>query len=247
MQSLTGTMQPDGQLTLRGSLYVVVIQYPYATVFDANQKRATQLTKVTRTSHTFGQAAATGAVVLFDARSPSVSSFLDAKLTPEGWLARGAETKQSFQDFFLHVEFQTPWMPQSRGQARGNSGVYLQRRYEVQILDSFGDAPINNGCAALYRTQPPAINMSFPSGIWQTYDIDFRAARFDKARKKISPAILSVWHNGVLVHDRFRLPNKTGAGKPEGPEPGRILFQDHRDPVKYRLIWILPKTESKQD
>ncbi len=196
-----------------------------------------------------GEAAATlgsllgppaGAIVLFDPEGPSVHRLIHAKLTPDGFLSRGAETADRFQDFRLHVEFRTPWMPKSRGQARGNSGIYLQRRYEVQILDSFAEPPVFNGAGALYRTRPPAINMAFPPGQWQTYDIEFTAARFDASGHKIFPATVTVWHNGVLIHDHFALPNKTGAGRPEGPEPGPIWFQDHRDDVQFRYIWIEP-------
>ena len=231
----------DGPLlTLRGGDWVVAIRYPYATVYHRGGSYAGGLTKVVRSSPTFGLKPPPGATVLFDPEAPSIQRLVNAKLTRDGFLSRGAETADRFQDFRLHVEFRTPWMPKSRGQARGNSGIYLQRRYEVQILDSFAEPPVFNGAGAIYRTRPPAINMAFPPGQWQTYDIEFTAARFDPSGGKVLPATVTVWHNGVLIHDHFPLPNKTGAGRPEGPEPGPVLFQDHRDDVQFRYIWIQP-------
>lgn len=228
-------------LGLAGEGWVVALRHPRATVYRDGGSFVAGLTKVERASPTLGLKPPPDAEVLFDPAAPSTAAFKSARISPEGYLERGAETKKNYRDFRLHVEFRTPFMPTARGQARGNSGIYLQRRYEVQILDSFGDEPIFNGAAALYRTQPPRINMCFPPGVWQTYDIEFQAARYDEQGRKIAPAVVTVWHNGILVHDHFVLPNKTGAGRPEGPEPGPILFQDHRDPVQYRYIWVQPK------
>jgi 3-keto-disaccharide hydrolase len=152
-------------------------------------------------------------------------------------------TKEKYSDFQLHVEFNIPEPPEaSTGQARSNSGVYLQRRYEVQILDSMGDdPPKNNGCASIYTQKAPDKNAGKKPGEWQTYDITFRAARFDAAGKKTEGGRITVIWNGVKVHDDYELKNKTGAGKPEGPEPGQILLQDHGAKVKFRNLWILPK------
>ena len=152
-------------------------------------------------------------------------------------------TKEKYSDFQLHVEFNIPEPPEgSKGQARSNSGVYIQRRYEVQILDSVGDdPPKNNGCASIYTQKPPDKNVGKKTGEWQTYDITFRAARFDGAGKKTEGARITVIWNGVKVHDDYEITNKTGAGKPEGAEPGPILLQDHGAKVKFRNLWILPK------
>jgi len=151
-------------------------------------------------------------------------------------------TKEKYADFQLHVEFNIPEPPEgAKGQARSNSGVYLQRRYEVQILDSMGDdPPKNNGCASIYTRKAPDKNAGKKTGEWQTYDITFKAARFDGAKKTESARITVIW-NGVKVHDDYEIPDKTGAGKPEGPEPGQILLQDHGAKVKFRNLWILPK------
>lgn len=151
-------------------------------------------------------------------------------------------TAKSYRDFRLHVEF---WIPEvaedKRGQARGNSGVYLQRRYEVQILDSFGEPPQKNGCGALYQRVAPDVNASRPPEAWQSYDIEFRAARFDGDGQKTENARITVFHSGVLIHDDVELEGKTGAGSPEGEEPGPILLQDHGAPVRYRNIWIVER------
>jgi hypothetical protein len=148
-------------------------------------------------------------------------------------------TRDTYQDFALHLEFLVPESPDgATGQGRGNSGVYIQHRYEVQILDSWGEPPSQRGCAALYGQRAPDVNASRPPGEWQTYDIDFTAARFDDAGAKTADARITVRHNGVLVHDDVALPTKTGAGRPEGPEPGPIVLQDHGNPVRFRRIFL---------
>ncbi len=152
-------------------------------------------------------------------------------------------TKEKVQDFQMHLEFNIPQPPEgAKDQARGNSGVYIQRRYEVQILDSTGDDPPKfNGCGSLYRQRAPDKNVCRKPGEWQSYDITFRAARFDASGKKTENARITLVWNGVKVHDDVEVKDKTGAGKPEGPEPAPILLQDHGAPVKFRNLWILKK------
>ena len=132
-------------------------------------------------------------------------------------------------------------MPTARGQARGNSGVYIQRRYEVQILDSFGLEGVFNECGALYRQTPPDLNMCLPPLAWQTYDIWFTPPRFAADGKtKLANARITVLHNGVPVHWHREITAKTGGGQQEGPEPLPIQLQDHGNPVMFRNIWIVP-------
>ncbi len=153
-------------------------------------------------------------------------------------------TKRKFRDFKLHLEFKLPQMPPNvRGQGRGNSGVYIQRRYEVQILDSYGLETMNNGCGSLYKQRAPDKNACKKPGEWQSYDIIFHAARFEgqgNNAKKVKDARITMRHNGVLIHDDVAVPNKTGAGRQEGPEPGPILLQEHGNEVWFRNIRIVP-------
>ena len=153
-------------------------------------------------------------------------------------------TKRKFRDFKLHLEFKVPQMPPNvRGQGRGNSGVYIQRRYELQILDSYGEPPRKNEGGSIYKFKAPDTNACKKPGEWQSYDITFHAARFEgqgNNAKKVKDARITMRHNGVLIHDDVAVPNKTGAGRQEGPEPGPILLQEHGNEVWFRNIRIVP-------
>ncbi len=174
--------------------------------------------------------------MLFD--GSNVDQWKPGKMDERKLLCCGVFTKKDFQDFTLHVEFLEPLML-SRGQARGNSGVYIQNRYEIQILDSFGLVPNKGDCAAVYQQVPPRLNMCFPPLTWQTYDIQFTAPRWQDG-KKTANAVVTIRHNGVLVHEKQEVVNKTGAGKPEGPAPAPIQLQNHGgDPVFFRNVWIV--------
>ena len=197
------------------------------------------MNKSTRSSPTLGLAPPPGATILFN--GSDTSNLKGARVTEDGLLQEGAITAQPYQDFILHVEFRLPYMPEARGQGRANSGIYIQERYEVQILDSFGLDGLANECGGLYKTREPDLNMCLPPLTWQTYDIDFRAARFDENGQKIKNAQLTVVQNGVPVQNNVEIPNKTGAGRPEGPEARPIKFQDHSNPVRFRNIWVMPK------
>jgi hypothetical protein len=149
-------------------------------------------------------------------------------------------TKKKFKDFKLHLEFRTPFMPESRGQGRGNSGVYLQERYEVQILDSYGLEGQDNECGGVYKVGASRVNMCAPPMQWQSYDITFRAPRFDAAGNKVEDARLTVAHNGVTIHENLAIPRPTEASPNSNvTEPGGIYLQDHGNLVQYRNIWLV--------
>lgn len=150
---------------------------------------------------------------------------------------RGIQTKEKFQDIKLHVEF---CVPEGEGD---NSGVYIQRRYEIQIVDSYVWKTTSNNTGAIYKQKQPDKNVSKKRGEWQSFDITFRAARFKKIDgqlHKVENAVVSVVHNGVLVQDNVEILNKTGVGDLEGPEPAPLLLQDHGSKMKFRNVWILP-------
>ena len=206
------------------------------TLADSDDRA--ELRKVARHGVTLGRAPPAGAKILFD--GTSTNAFKNASMTSDKLLKAGAETVDPMGSCHLHLEFRTPYMPSSEDQKRGNSGVYIQRRYEVQILESFGQDALFNGCGALYRQREPNLNMSLPPLVWQTYDIFFTVARFDSQGNKVVPAQISVIHNGVPVHYRTAIAAKTGAGKPEGTELLPLLLQDHSDPIVFRNVWMLP-------
>ena len=152
----------------------------------------------------------------------------------------GTRTKRDdFQSFTLHFEFRTPFQPTARGQGRGNSGLFLQNRYEVQVLDSFGLPEESHECAALYDQKAPDVNMSYPPLAWQTYDIDFQTAQFDAEGKKVKNAVVTLKHNGVIVHDEFELPGPGPVRKKEDTSGGFFSVQNHGNPVFFRNIWVV--------
>jgi hypothetical protein len=153
--------------------------------------------------------------------------------------AGGIVSKEKFNDHRVHLEWRTPFMPEKSGQDRGNSGVYLQGRYEVQILDSYGLEGKDNEAGGIYTVAPPRINMCYPPLQWQTYDIEFRAPRYDAEGNKTTHAKLTVWHNGVLIQDQVEAPYFTRAHVGGVmSEPGPLHLQDHGNPVWYRNIWV---------
>jgi hypothetical protein len=191
-----------------------------------------------------------GAVVLFDGKSLDKWLKRDGKAKAEWNLAGGVMegvkghgdivTADKFDEHFkLHVEFRIPYEPGGTGQGRGNSGVYLQGRYEVQILDSYGLKSGKNDCAAIYGVAAPTKNASKAPTVWQSYDIAFTAPKFENG-KKTEPVHMTVYHNGVTVHDDVKVPvDNTTAGLGGDPStPGPILLQDHGHPVQFRNIWL---------
>src|SRR4029450_2041623 len=154
-------------------------------------------------------------------------------------------TKQDdFTDYQLHLEFATPSVVKGDSQGRGNSGVFLLGKFEIQVLDSYQNRTYADGsAAALYGHFPPLVNASRPPGEWQTYDIAFVAPRF-KGSTLDKPAIVTVLHNGVLVHNAQAFWGRTAHKKidPYAPDnaKGPLALQDHGNPVRYRNVWIRP-------
>jgi len=155
----------------------------------------------------------------------------------------GIKTKRTFDGRYrLHVEFRVPYEPDDTGQARGNSGVYNQGRYEVQVLDSYGiEEPRSNDCGGIYEVSPPRVNACKAPTVWQSYDIEFQAPVFQDG-EKVEPARITVYQNSVLIQDDVPIPvDNTRAGLGGDPStPGPLHLQDHGDPVQYRNIWLLP-------
>jgi hypothetical protein len=210
-----------------------------------------------------------GAIVLFDGKSLDNWISRNGK-DPAKWkLVEGGAvqveprtgdiiTKQKFDGRFkLHVEFRVPYEPKSAGQGRGNSGVYLQGRYEVQVLDSYGipaDKLHQGDCGGIYQVAIPRTNACKAPTVWQAYDIEFQSPTC-KDGKPSEPGVISVVFNGVKIHENVRIAKKDKDGKEEivtvttaglasDPcTPGPILLQDHGNPVQFRNIWLVPMKE----
>ena len=200
-----------------------------------------------------GQKPPAGAVVLLpfeEGKKTNLDAWVALKGGPATWVPQedgsvlitgggDIQTKQEFTNVVLHVEFRCPYMPAARGQGRGNSGVYLQSRYEVQVLDSFGLAPKDNECGGLYSVATPKVIASLPPARWQTYDITFHAPTVENG-KIVKPATMSVAHNGIQIHRDVKIDHVTTAGV-GGPikSPAPLMLQDHGNPVRFRNIWLV--------
>jgi hypothetical protein len=236
----------DGAVTFKGQRGTGTVKDGVMKVMNPDGKHIGDLQRVVRESPTLGAKPPEGASVLFD--GTSVDQWVaargkgPARMTDDGLLMQGANSKKRLGSHHLHIEFLLPYKPLARGQGRGNSGLYLQGRYEVQMLDSFGLAGRDNECGGIYKIASPSINMCFPPLSWQTYDVDFTEAEYDASGKKTKNARMTVRHNGVVIHDDVELPNRTTASPlAEGPEPGFVHLQDHGNPVRYRNIWVVEK------
>ena len=208
------------------------------------QTLAKKLKRHSYTSPTMGKKAPANAITMPD-------GFTNVK--EDGLLWAGGKTKKDVSSFKLHLEFRLPYKPHRNpsNQDKGNSGIYIYNNYEVQVLDSFGldysanEFPIKTEskpfqwCGCLYKMKMADLNMSLPALTWQTYDIEFTAPVFE-GEKKVKNAILTVYHNGVKIHDKVELKTGTGAGaKRKQLAKGPIIFQDHQNPTAYRNVWIV--------
>jgi hypothetical protein len=194
------------------------------------------------------------AIVLFNGTDLSQWTIAGKPGTPAGWMVRSGyaevvagsgniQTVRSFGDFQLHIEWATPNPPSGEDQERGNSGVYLMKTYEIQILDSYGNITYADGQAAsVFGEYPPLVNASLPPGEWQSYDIVFHRPRFAADKTLITPARATVVHNGILVQDNVTLtgPTSGAARNPYHYHPDRmpLELQDHGFPVRFRNIWV---------
>ncbi len=220
--------------------YTAVIAGSALTI-DQGGKTIAKLSRVERQSPTVGAKPPAGAVVLFDGTSANEwkNGRVENGLLPNSDIT----TKRTFGSYRLHLEFRTPYKPFARGQGRGNSGVYHQGRFETQVLDSFGLEGKMNETGGIYTIADPILNMCLPPLTWQTYDVDFTAAKFDDVGQLVANARMTVRLNGVVVQNDVELPKTTTASPLNSitPEKGPLYIQHHGNPVYYRNIWIVEK------
>jgi Domain of Unknown Function (DUF1080) len=224
---------------LSGGPWAIFVEKDHCMLVSREGNRIGRLERIVRSSPTLGAEPPQDAIVLFDGKN--TDQFVTANMTDDGLLMQGADIKPMLNDFNLHVEFQLPYLPAKDGQERGNSGIYLQSRYEMQVLDSFAQEPSFNGCGSIYRFKSPDLNMCLPPLQWQTYDIVFTAPRWAADGTKIRNATVTSWLNGVKVQDNVSMDSKTGAGKPEEPVLLPTKIQDHRDQVRFRNMWAIDR------
>jgi len=254
----------DGKLEFNENGYIGEISEDSFTgvLKGAKSDTAFSLKRLHRKSPTLGKKAPEGAIVLFDGSNLDAWK-IQGKDEPATWLVKDGfmevlpkgenegkggsiQTKETFGDIKVHLEFRLPYEPTNRGQKRANSGFFLPGGYEVQILDSYGLGGMWNECGALYKQSPPKVNMCWAPGVWQTYDIEFTRPRFDAEGQKVEDATFTVMHNGVLIHDDFPLPGTTsntqmGRAEPDSGTRGPLSLQDHSNRIQFRNIWVVPQ------
>ncbi|MBL7829126.1 MAG: DUF1080 domain-containing protein [Saprospiraceae bacterium] len=201
-----------------------------------------------------GSAAPSDAIILFNGKNLSEwvshkNNTIDAPWTvnADGSMTvkpgtGDIETKKSFGDCQLHLEFKAPEEVKGEGQGRGNSGVFLQNRYEVQVLDCFRNKTYSNGqTGSIYKQSMPLVNACLAPGQWQTYDILYTAPRFNRDGILTAPGRITVLHNGIVIQLNTEIKGTTeyiGLPKVSAHDKAPIRLQDHGDLVSYRNIWI---------
>ena len=201
------------------------------------------LKKVQRQSPSLQMKPPKGAEIIFD--GTSTDALDQGQILLDNLLAPGCQTRTTLDDHQLHLEFRIPYMPHARGSHRGNSGVIIQGRYEIEILDSFGSTHRKNLCGSVFGMAEPLLNMCLPPLTWQTYDYFFTSASYSPEGIKKTPARLTLWHNGVLVHQNLELHKETHGQAPEAPRPGPLVFQQQGTPVYFRNIWFVRNKKSE--
>jgi hypothetical protein len=239
MFEMTGAIE-NGSLIIEGD-HPIEFRYDdgrFAAIDNENNVLG-YLGHTVRTSPVMGLAPPESAIVLFDG---SNLDYWDenTEMTDDGLLIEGATTTAEYGDMRLHVEAKLGFMPNSESSGRSNSGIYIQNRYEVQIIDSFGLPPQIGGNGSLYNESAPRLNTSFPPLTWQTYDVFFRAPRFDEDGNKTENARVTVYLNGILVQDDEELESGTGAGgQREEVATAELYLQGHTGPVRFRNVWMV--------
>ncbi len=230
----------DGVVSFSDDNSTGTVKNGVLTITDPNGNTIGKIKRVVRESPTLGKMPPEGAVVLFDGKN--ADNWKGGRITDDGLLMQGTTSKKTFGSHKVHIEFRVPYQPEDRGQGRGNSGIYIQGRYELQMLDSFGLAGKHNECGGIYSVKDPDVNMCYPPLSWQTYDIEYTVGKYDDDGKVVTNPRTTVYHNGVLIHKDVELPGErvtTAAPAKPGSAPGPIYLQNHGCPLRYRNIWVV--------
>jgi hypothetical protein len=236
----------DGTITVtneQGETMQLKFAEGQMTLLVAEGKKLFTAKRVERKSPTLGAKPPEGALVIFDGTNLDMfqpSAELPKHLTEQKTIFGDVTTKPLPENYKLHLEFRLSWMPRAEGQGRSNSGVYIHNCYELQVLDSFGLEGKNNECGGFYTLKEPDVNMCLPPLVWQTYDIDFTAPKYE-GDKKVAKGRVTIRHNGVVIHDNYELPGDTPGGQREGPGSRALHLQGHGNQVQYRNIWLEKK------